>query len=171
MNIKILGVFSMLILLATSCINEKDDDGEVINYVNVGDDVPEFRVSDGNGGYFESEQFIGKKSLLVFFHTGCPDCKRELPLVEEAFRELPAEEYLIVTVAREQAVASVNDYWSKNNFTMPKYFDLDKSVFSLFANSTIPRLYTINEQGKVTWMAIEKLDMNAELLIEKIKNQ
>ena len=36
---------------------------------------------------------------------------------------------------------------------------------------TIPRLYAINEQGQVTWMAIERTDLTAAELTAIIREQ
>ena len=52
---------------------------------------------------------------------------------------------------------------------MPFYLDPDKKVFSLFANSTIPRVYLVNPENIVTWMAVEQMDLSAKQLIGKIE--
>ena len=51
---------------------------------------------------------------------------------------------------------------------MPFFLDPKREVFSLFANSTIPRLYLSNRENIVTWMAIEEMELTTEQLIEKI---
>ena len=52
---------------------------------------------------------------------------------------------------------------------MPFYLDPDRQVFSLFANNTIPRIYLINRENVVTWMAIEDMSLTALQLKEKIE--
>ncbi len=166
-------VLSLLALSA--CIKEElPDEPGVVNYVTVGDEVPSFTVSDGAGGTFTSASFTGKRSLLVFFHTGCGDCQRELPKVNALWKTLQGEEgYQVIAIAREEKLSSVAVYWnsSKNKFTMPFYLDTDRSVFSLFANSMIPRLYIIDSYGIVQWMAIETLgDMTDKELLRLMKD-
>lgn len=162
----LLGLFTI-----SSCIKDNEDN-RVINCVNVGDTVPRFSVSDGKGNTFTSDQFTGKRSLLVFFHTECGDCQRELPLVDSVCRALSAEEdYLVIAIAREESPEEVETYWQENGFSIPIYIDGDRSVYSLFANMTIPRLYAINEQGQVTWMAIERTDLTAAELTAIIREQ
>ncbi|MDH6358044.1 TlpA disulfide reductase family protein [Parabacteroides sp. PF5-9] len=157
-----------------SCINEDDpNSGEMINYIHTGDKVPSFTVSDGAEGLFNSEEFLGKKSLLVLFSTTCEDCDRELPIVQRVWENLMDDpQYLVVAIARQQSKEVTDTYWNdeKRQFTIPKYIDPDRSIFNLFANSTIPRLYIINEEGIVTWMAIEKLHINADQLTALIQN-
>ena len=146
-------------LLLFSCI--KDDENETINYINVNSQIPTFAVEDTAGNTFSSKQFIGKQSLLVFFGTYCPDCKQVLPVIEEVWKELKDDpRFLLVTISRKE---------TENQFTMPFYLDTRGEVFSLFANNTIPRIYIINPDNEVVWMAVESLDISAKELIQKIK--
>ena len=52
---------------------------------------------------------------------------------------------------------------------MPFYLDPNEKVFSLFANSTIPRVYLVNRENIVTWMAVEQMSLSAKQLIGKIE--
>lgn len=159
--------------LLSGCIHDKVDlPSEVINYVEPGDPVPPFTVSDGRGNSFSSEQFIGKRSLLLLFHTDCSDCRRELPKIEQVWQRLQGEDdYLVVAIARKEERSSIDLYWEANGLTLPTYLDPEREVFNLFANSTIPRLYIINTKGKISWMGIETIDLSAEELYEKVVNQ
>jgi len=172
MQIKIVTFWTIsLAMMCLSCIKEDDSSAEVINYVEVGDLVPDFSVSDGIGNTFSSSFFVGKRSLLVLFSTTCGDCQRELPKVNKIWEELRDDPfYRVITIAREQNKEITDMYWNDEDFTMPKYLDPDRSVFSLFASSTIPRLYIINEEGVIEWMAIEVLTITSEELLAKIKH-
>jgi peroxiredoxin len=153
----------------------KDGDNipyEVINYVEVDDPIPDFTVSDGEGHSFHSSEFKGKRSLLILYNTECPDCGKVLPnidaIVWPAIKDNPG--YSLITVSREEKAETVKAYWAKNRFTMPTYLDPHRNVFSLFANNTIPRLYIINDEGVVEWMAIGKLNISYEKLIAMIQS-
>lgn len=163
-------IITFICLFFASCITEYEE-SEVVNYVNTGDRIPPFKVMNENDEVFDSSSFIGKKSLLMFFHTGCSDCRRELPIIDEAYRMLNDSIYCFVAIAREEPKEDVLKYWKENNLTIPTYFDNDRYVYSLFTNSYIPRIYLINEEGKVTYMGIETFNLTSEELAEKIKNQ
>jgi len=159
-------------MICLSCIKEENSSEEIINYVEVGNLIPDFNVPDGEGNTFNSFLFVGKRSLLVLFSTTCGDCQRELPKVNIIWNEVKDDSsYRVVTIAREQNKEVTDEYWAKVGFTMPKYLDEDRSVFSLFANSTIPRLYIIDEKGRVEWMEIETLTITTEELLEKLKGK
>jgi peroxiredoxin len=129
--------------------------------VKIGDKIPSFTVP-GIDGEFSSSEFIGKKSILVFFQTTCPDCQRELPVIEQLWNSVKNDDgILVVTIARAQTEATVGAYWASEGFTMPWYYDIDKSVYSLFADSYVPRIYVIDSSGTVRWMAVERLGKTA----------
>lgn len=161
-----------IFVLTSSCIKDDNSVDEIINYIQVNDTVPAFTVSDGKGGSFNSNEFTGKSSILILFSTTCKDCQRELPVIEKVWQNLKDDpEYRVITISREQDLKTIDDYWKKKKLTMPKYLDPDRTVFSMFANSTIPRVYIINPHGVVRWMAVEKVNLTAKELIEKIRTQ
>jgi len=154
-----------------SCIKEESEDtgDEVINYVQVGDVLPTFSVSDGAGNILTNEDFKGKKSYLVFFVTTCKDCARELPRVEQIWRQVKDDpDYQIVAIARKQGKEETDTYWNNNNYTMPKYLDTDRKVYEMFANITVPRIYLIDREGIVQWMGIETFTPSDDELLKKI---
>ena len=55
--------------------------------IAVGERVPEFSVILDNGEEWASHNSGGLPSVIAFFHTGCGDCRSELPELQEA---LPA---------------------------------------------------------------------------------
>lgn len=168
----IISIFIVLCALyfLTSCIKEdKKGDEEIINYVQVGDKVPYFSVDNGSGTLFTSDNFEGKKSLLFLFHTGCEDCQRELPKIDTVWQNIQNQpDIQIITIARQESKTSIDNYWSKEGFFMPFYLDTDRTVFNLFANSTIPRLYFINSYGIVDEFYIETIPLTAGQIEDKL---
>ncbi len=157
--------FFYILLIATlsSCLNESGEDNGIKNYVVEGDAVPSFSVTKGDGTgatEFQSSQFVGKRSVIVFFNSECPDCKREMPKVHAAWEELQ-DEVEFIAVSRGEKAPDVAAYWTleegtKSSFApMPYYLDLNKVAFNKFANSYVPRIYLIGEDGKVKHFEIE----------------
>jgi peroxiredoxin len=164
-------LFLAIIAPVVSCIKEGDDiPDEVINYVEAGDAVPVFTVSDDKGGTFSSSGFAGKRSLLLLFVSSCGDCRKVLPVLNNEVwpRIKDNPDYQLITISRDEPAQEVAGHWAENTYTMPVYLDPGRKVFSLFANRTIPRLYIINEEGIVEWMAVEKPGISPEELISKV---
>lgn len=161
----------LLTLALHSCITEGSDaPREVIEHVKVDDPVPAFTVKYDGNTTFSSTSFIGKNSYLLFFDTGCGDCRREMPVLQEALNTLKSNpDFQFVAIARGQSKEEIDKYWQENNFTMPVYLDPDKSVYNLFANTTIPRLYLINKKGIVVWMGVERFRRTAQDFVDMVK--
>lgn len=169
-HFKFIILFTMLCLFTfNGCISDGGDSTEMENYIVVGDEIPYFEINEENGEQFRSNVLIGKKSMIVFFHTECSDCKRELPIIEEAWRLLKNDQdCMLVAIARGQTANETEVFWKENQLTMPKFHDPQRTVFELFANSYVPRLYILNKKGKVQWMGIEKFNITASELVEKV---
>jgi thiol-disulfide isomerase/thioredoxin len=138
-----------------SCVSEDGPGGGDGSRVRVGDPVPAFSVGD----FVSPRDFLGRKSLLVLFNTGCPDCQRELPVIDAACRQLP--DMQAIAISRDQSITQ----W---DYIMTPYPDPARAVYNLFAEHTIPRVYLIDEAGTVVWMAIEKLPANFKQQIDEI---
>lgn len=162
-------------LLATSCIIGPKNDGS--DRVKIGDPVPTFSVTDSYGvkKTFSQADFVGKRSVIIFFATWCPDCRREMPIVYEAWKKLSQYvDFQIIAISREETADAVKKYWDEESESKPAYtgmawwLDSDKSAFSSFADSYVPRIYLVNTRGEIAQVAVEKFDMTAERIVELI---
>lgn len=130
--------------LLTGCIFDADGPGAD---VRPGDPVPEFVVQLEDGSVLRSEDLAAGPALLLFFHTSCPDCRRTLPIVQQAYEDYPGVRF--VAVSRAEPAAEVRAWWDANGITIPFSAQPDRSVYSLFASSGIPRIYLIETGGTV----------------------
>ncbi|MDE5869361.1 MAG: TlpA family protein disulfide reductase [Muribaculaceae bacterium] len=130
-------------IFITSCVSEEEP--EVVS-VAVGDRCPEFSVVMNDGKTISTSDLEGKKSVIVFFNTGCGDCRKELPEIQELYNYILSNnlDINILCISRAQKEEEVSRYWSENNLTLPYSAQNDKSVYNLFASSVIPRIYIIS---------------------------
>lgn len=63
-----------------SCISDGDDSDTGSIELVAGDKLPAFSVTMNGGRVVTHESLRGKVSFIVFFNTGCKDCRRELPV-------------------------------------------------------------------------------------------
>ena len=80
------------IFLLVGCINEDVPSGEV----KVGDRLPAFEVVMNDGTVVTDASLIGKVSVVMFFHTSCPDCRQALPRVQEIYDEYVQKDVLFL---------------------------------------------------------------------------
>ncbi len=134
-----------LLCVASSCVNEKEDDDVQPDTVEVGDVLPDFSVVMNDGRTVERGSLRGRPSLILFFNTECGDCRREFPAVQGVYESYGKDgRVAFVAVSREEDAASVLDYWAANGLTLPFSAQTDRAVYNLFAYSSIPRIYVVD---------------------------
>lgn len=159
-------VFVLFPLLFAMCIQ---DDPEVFS-LKPGDPLPEFSVQDNKGEIVSNATLYNKVGVIAFVNTGCPDCRRELPELEKAYRQFVGDERVrFIVISRSQGYDSLTEYWIANNLTLPYSAQEDDFVFQKFASQNIPRIYIASPEGIIYYTADETDAVTAEQLIEKIE--
>lgn len=157
-------------MILASCLSDNTDAESEIS-LGIGDSVPQFSVVTTQGETISTSTILssGKRTLICFFNTTCKDCQRQLPEVEQAYRQLEdPDKYIIVAISRAQKADAVTDYWTKNGMTLPVAPQADRKVYNLFASSVIPRLYFIDAFGIIRHIADANNMMSAEEILRKL---
>lgn len=137
-----------MMLAFTGCVA---DDDPVNAGVVVGDPLPEFTVTLDNGKTLTTQSLRGKKVVIEFFNTTCPDCRAALPVVNEVYEKLKDDPGIVIfAISREEDATSVGKYWKENGLTIPYCAQTDRRLYNLFATVGIPRTYIADESGIIT---------------------
>ena len=131
-----------------SCIRDEVSAGQDV--VKPGDVLPDFSVVLNDGSELTREALKGKVAVLAFFHTGCPDCQKELPVIQCVYEDYASsEEVGIYAISREEGEADVAAYWKEHALTVPYSAQETRYVYELFSTSGIPKVYVCGRDGKV----------------------
>ncbi|MCM1070405.1 MAG: TlpA family protein disulfide reductase [[Clostridium] fimetarium] len=156
-----------LAALLAGCVN---DDSASEPALGVGDSCPRFELVLSDGTRVSSGDFAGRRVMLVFFNTGCEDCRRELPEIQCVADRLEADGSAsvggvpeVICVSRGEGAESVAAYWESNGLTLPYSASGDDRVYRLFASSLIPRVYIIGADSRIEASFAERLPSEAEL--------
>ena len=143
--------FIGICLILAACIRDNVAYGEA--GIAPGDALPEFRVTLDDGSTLSTSSLRGKVSVLVFFHTGCPDCQQELPVVQalyERYRDDPSVG--IYCISREESAEEIERYWEAHGLTLPEQgiprvyvSDADLIVHSVYSDNPIAGLSQLIE--------------------------
>ena len=101
-----------------SCISDGDDSDTGSIELVAGDKLPVFSVTMNDGRVVTHESLRGKVSFIVFFNTGCKDCRRELPVIQQIYEHHPHMPLIAIS----------------------------RTVYHLFAKSGIPRIYVVDAE-------------------------
>ena len=167
-NLFLVGIISFLL---AGCVNDEDPDMNGGN-ISLYDKIPQFSVVMNSGETICTQSLFGKTGLIMFFNTNCPDCQKELPVIQQLWEKYRhVDDLLIVPVAREEGRDEILEYWSENNLTLPFSPQDNREVYSLFAKSIIPRIYISDRDGRVIFLSGDDDLPSLELLTEIIESQ
>ena len=101
---KVVILLCIVLAVFSSCITDDDDDRGDFALV-AGDALPQFSVEMSDGGVLNTQSFSGKVGVIVFFHTDCPDCQKELPVIQFMIRiKRIRMYYCLVSAVRNRAL-------------------------------------------------------------------
>lgn len=147
-NIWISVALALLISFSLSaCISEEQS--YIEDVVVVGDSLPDFEVVMSDGSTISGADLRTTTSVVMFFHTGCPDCQQALPRVQQLYNSYSSQGVQFVLISREDGATSVAEYWQKSGLTMPYSAQEDRAIYELFARKRVPRIYISNNSGVI----------------------
>ncbi len=144
--------FSLLLFMSLiGCV--KDEPSEYWS-LKPGDALPEFSVTtlefgaEEEGVVISNSSFYGREGTIIFFSTKCGDCRRELPILEENYREMLSnssggESPLVICISRDDNKEAVEAFWKEYDLTMPVALDEGGKIYHKFASAVVPRIYVI----------------------------
>lgn len=151
--------------LLLGCVVDDDHDAtdpDASSIIRVRDRLPAFTVQvvDGASRTVFSNDSVKGTTVIVFFHTTCKDCQRELPELNDYYlRHRQEPGFRMVAIAREESEESIAAYWQQHNLSIPYSPQTDRQIYQLFATMYIPRVYVCSAQGVVLWMGVEDFDL------------
>ena len=163
-DVKMLVRLLLLPWLLVGCVVDEhsdEEDPDVSSIVRVGDLLPDFSVEviDGSSRTLFNNKGLLGTTVIVFFHTSCIDCQRELPELNDYYlRHRLDPGFQMVAIAREESEESIAAYWQQHNLSIPFSPQADRQIYNLFATKFIPRAYLCSNQGIVLWMGVENFD-------------
>ena len=122
----------------------------------LGSEMPQFSLNSSVYGDLNSADLKGKVVLVSMFATWCGPCQLELAEIEKELWPKYKDNagFKLVVIGREHTDAQLADYNRKKGFTFPLYPDPKRGAYSKFAESTIPRAYLYNKEGKLIYSSI-----------------
>lgn len=150
--------------LLVGCVVDESEGGEAgsTDFIKLDDSLPAFsvEVTDGDVHSVFSSWQISGPTVIVFFNTGCSDCQRELPRLNDYYLAHRFDDgFRMVAIAREESEESIVAFWQLKGLSIPYSPQPDRRIYNLFASLTIPRVYFCSHEGIVTWIGVEKFTL------------
>ena len=134
-------------LILSSCIKEEQG----VELV-VGDRLPDFEVVMNDGSVVDDDILSEGVSVVMFFHTSCPDCQQALPRMQQIYDEYISKGVYFAFISREEGVVDIESYFKEKGLKLPYSAQNDRKVYEQFAQTRIPRIYICEKGGIIRYI-------------------
>ena len=135
-------------LLAAGCVPET----LMSDWVRVEPRVaaPGFTLPTLDGGSVALSDYRGKIVLLEFWATWCGPCRMSMPSLEAVYRKYRDQGVVALFINVEEPADHVRR-WAGRRFTAPILLDEDGRVAQRYGVEGIPRLFVIDQDGRLAY--------------------
>lgn len=113
----------------------------------VGDVAPDFELVDLEGDKVRLSDYKGEGVFLNFWGTWCPPCKKEMPYMENMYKEFEEKGVHVLAVNIKQSKFTVETFRDQYNLSFPMVIDKDESVRRAYDVLPLPTTIMINKDG------------------------
>ncbi len=111
--------------------------------------APEFQFQTPEGQNMFLSELQGKVVLLNFWSVDCPYCVKEMPLLEQAFKDWQDKGFIILAVNTGDAESRVKQFVSQRNLSFDIILDPDVYASTVYQANYLPTTYIIDKTGKI----------------------
>ena len=132
----------------SGCIKEEHTAANL----QIGDMLPDFMVEMSDATTVTDEILKETVSVVMFFHTSCPDCQQVLPQMQKIYDEYASKNIQIALISREETAETIEAFWKENGLKMPYSAQKNRVVYETFAQDRIPRIYICEKGGIIRYI-------------------
>ena len=141
-------------LRAQTPVQEEDLDARyATNLLKAGTPAPDFILNDLDGTPVSLSSFKGKKVVLVFWASWCPDCRAEVPELKALYDKADKEKVAFVSVSFDRSLEALKAFDKENELPGTQLFDpagkKESTIAAAYGVLWIPSIYLIDSQGSV----------------------
>ncbi len=132
--------------------------------------APDFTVTDINGNKVNLSDYKGKPVVVNFWATWCYYCKVEMPDFNEAYKEYPDVQFLMVnaTDGKHETVEIAKSYIEQEQYDFDVFFDtVDRNAVRTYNVSNYPQTLFIDKEGNIVSQRIGML--SKDILVQEIE--
>ena len=147
---------ALLTCMGLAAQNNKEEDLDLqyaVDLLKPGTQAPDFALQDIDGKTVKLSDFRGRKVVLVFWASWCPDCRAEVPALKAMQASANPEKVAFVSVSFDRTLEALQKFVAENELPGVQLFDAsgkkESAVGTAYGVKWIPALYLIDEKGKV----------------------
>ncbi|MEA3369645.1 MAG: TlpA disulfide reductase family protein [Candidatus Ratteibacteria bacterium] len=159
-------ILSFAFLALTGCEGVKETSTPVSSEVNIYGKAPLFVLPDFEGDIVSLEDMIGKKIILLNFHTlNCPYCLTMLPGLNELYENYKGE-MEIVSVYIDESGPRLKSFVKKRDIRYYVLLDSKQQVAYQYGILGVPSLFVLDLEGEIRYLGHDS--KKAEEVMKKL---
>ncbi|RBW71261.1 TlpA family protein disulfide reductase [Bacillus taeanensis] len=115
--------------------------------------VPDFSLRHAKTNEIVSlSDFKGRKIMITFWVSWCPDCLQDLPQKNQFYQSLSTEELAFITInvtGREGNSRAGIDLMKLASFNFPVLLDEGTKIYDAFGCTSVPTTILLNEYHEI----------------------
>ena len=112
--------------------------------------APYFNLKDQYGVVHSLENYKGKVIFLNFWATWCPPCKKEMPNIENIYKEYGENKKDVVILGvNSEKENEVKKFLKDKGYTFPTVIDENSEVMRKYFIQAFPTSFVIDKEGNV----------------------
>ncbi len=111
--------------------------------------APEFQFMTADGQTLFLSELQDKVILLNFWSVDCPYCVKEMPLLEQVYKDWQNRGLIVLAINTGETESKVSSFMSHRNLTFTIVLDPDVYVSSVYQARYLPTTYIIDKTGNI----------------------
>ena len=111
--------------------------------------APRFTAKTMTGEKFTNESIKGKVTLLQFWTTWCPYCRREQAFIDQIDHDFTAKGLVVLAVDVGESKKTVKKYLEEKPRTCRIVLTEDTNLAAMYAATAYPIYVVIDREGKI----------------------
>lgn len=123
-------------------------------------------LQNETGKQFGIKDFMGQTIVLNFYQSWCGPCIREMPIMENIKKTLPADKVVFLAVT-DEPFAKINFVKGLGNFSFNfLQMTANRKDFGIY---TIPTTYFINPEGEIIFEKVGEVEWTSPEVLDLLK--
>ncbi len=132
-------------------------------YCNINEKIPDIRFMGESGDVVTMKEFEGKPTIITFWASWCPDCRKELSHIGEFIntsKNYGDINYILInrTDNKKETKETAKKYLSEQGITMDTYYDEGMTAYQQLGLHAIPTTLFLDEHGVIRSWSIKPIE-------------